>query len=255
MKKLIFLFAILMLLLTTAQLRAELSLEAKQAVEEIRSRLYDQKEAVAKETGDSQASVKEKYVVGAELNQALKRLRSVLYSSKRSKKYLNTKYISLKAKDRNRITHKIRTSVKKTERFEKTKPAKIASNFERNATDDKEAVDYEPGKRLRQALDKVKESHKSLDIHNFELEVDSGFAAEPGHFEGGLKQKDFEKVVEVVIGDSDQTLSGSGNTDNTVKQPSATSKPEEPEKENLEINRKLEKYEFRMPGDYRIIVR
>jgi hypothetical protein len=247
-KKIFFIFAIFSMFFSAAQLRAELSLEAKQAVEEIRSRLNKQAETLADEAATTQVAAKDKYIVGKELGQALKRLRNILYSSTNTRDtddFYPDNNAYTKKMFYKKMAQKFRKLVKKNRHSEKKEPG------------NKRAINYEPGKSLRKALDKVKKTHASIDIHTFEFEVDSGFAAEPGHYEGGLQEKDFEKVDAAVISDPEppsinNDLNDSLQSQLNKDQPETS---EEPEPENLEINKKLRKYEFYMPGNYRIIVR
>ncbi|MGM0598570.1 MAG: hypothetical protein ACQETH_02020 [Candidatus Rifleibacteriota bacterium] len=254
MKKLVFLSVILTMLFSTVQLRAELSLEAMQTIEEMRNRLYPQKEDPETELIESESVDNRDYVVGAELSRALKRLRSVLYSSDNNDDYIHEIKTSTDSRQKKRISRKNRVSVDKPEDADLYNTVEVEKDEIKNEQDN-EAADYKPGESLRKSLDKVKKSHESVDIHSFEMEVDSGFAAEPGHFEGGLRPKDFDEVDTAAISGSKPSPSTDDSSENNVEQSLKSAETEKNEKKNFEINRKLEKYEFHMPSNYRIIVR
>ncbi|MEW6710387.1 MAG: hypothetical protein AB1403_11245 [Candidatus Riflebacteria bacterium] len=256
MKKYFKLLFIAVLLLQPLQLMAALSLEALEIVETMRRNLNQF--SAQKET-TMPASSAESYVVGSQLQQALLRMRSQIYGRE------NEGSVIPSLKDRSE---------------------KIA-----RAVDEVDVPElYIPGSALRIALDKIRSTRAPDEICNDELNKDLNSAAgnedsvaepaadsaiplesEPSSTiekepEPSNESKASEIEQPAAPEESDlpsrlEALKQKYHADRANQLPSEPEKPAEPaeaKKEDMatdELNLKLKKHEFKMPGSYRIIVR
>jgi|GEM_PF-5817225 len=256
MKKYFKLLFIAVLLLQPLQLMAALSLEALEIVETMRRNLN---QSSAQNETTIPASSADSYVVGSQLKQALLRMRSQIYG---------------RATEGSSISSL------------KDHSEKIA-----RAVDEVEIPElYIPGSALRIALDKIRSTRDPGEICNDEIKKvpnasakDEGTAVEsavnsPAPIESEPSQ-DLDRRAESVsepqapeieepktIEESDlpsrlEELKQKYHTNRASQLPSEPEKHDEPgeaKKEDVandELNLKLKKHEFKMPGSYRIIVR
>lgn len=249
MKKIIFLLLLTFIILQPIRLSAALSLEALELVEQLRRNLNKDAARIDEASVDSQAAVGNEYIVGRELKNALQRLRQKVYGGQPKR------------------------AMKKTE----PTPMVVRSEIMKQTVDEENVPElYVPGIELREAISRVRATRDPSEISNEVAAASPGIETEAKNDDNSWSQSlnnETESPIEVKAKKKYESLAAktpgfrlksslaTGDKDSD----SEAGEPDSVKEENLDqeleklqdrvLNNEISKHEFKMPQNYRIIVR